>query len=61
MGLKPSDLENDKIKTLAVEKCLKKLEMPSFEKVRLMQIGEFSFDTTGLPCRKENGPHLSSS
>lgn len=55
MGLKPSDLENDKIKTLAVEKCLKKLEMPSFEKVRLMQIGEFSFDTTGLPCRRRMG------
>lgn len=55
MGLKPSDLDNNKIKTLAVEKCLKKLGMPSFEKFRLMQIGEFSFDTTGLPCGRRMG------
>lgn len=55
MGLKPSDLDNNKIKTLAVEKCLKKLGVPSFEKFRLMQIGEFSFDTTGLPCGRRMG------
>lgn len=55
MGLKQRDLDNDKIKTLAVEEYFKKSEMPSFEKVRLSQIGEFSFDTTGLPCEWRAG------